>query len=68
MDKPLAFIALYKHMTVLSEVHAAHNVTSVRDNPVWRRPRGSHKIHDKPVSEPCPEEGAWRLVQGVPRD
>ena len=67
-------LRLYGHVARYPEVDPAHRVVSVRDNPVWRRPRGRPQLSWLgQVDESCQEllrmgrGPAWRLARRNPR-
>ncbi len=67
-------LRLYGHVARYSEVDRAHWVVSVRDNPVWRRPRGRPQLSClEQVDESCQEllrmgrGPAWSLARKNPR-
>lgn len=67
-------LRLYGHVARYPEVDPAHRVVSVRDNPVWRRPRGRPQLSWlEQVDESCGEllrmgrGPAWRLARRNPR-
>ncbi len=67
-------LRLYGHVASYLEVDPAHWVVSVRDNPVWRRPRGRSQLSWlEQVDESCQEllrmerGPAWRLARKNPR-
>ncbi len=75
-SRPITFMVLerqlrlYGHVACYTEVYSAHRVESVRDNPVWRRPRGRPKLSWlEQVDESCQEllwmgKGpAWKLAR-----
>ncbi len=67
-------LRLYGHVAHYPEVDPAHQVISVRGNPVWRRPRGRPQLSLlEQVDESCQEllrvgrGPAWRLARRNPR-
>ncbi len=49
-------LRLYGHVACYQEVDPAHRVVSVRDNPVWKRPRGRPQLPWlEQVDESCQE-------------
>ena len=68
-------LRLYGHVARFPEVDPAHRVLSVRDNPVWRRPRGRPRSSwlGQVDASCCEELGmrrgpAWRLARVNPRE
>ncbi len=67
-------LRLYGHVARYPEVDPAHRVVSVRDDLVWRRPRGCPQLSWlEQVDESCQEllkmgrGPAWRLARRNPR-
>ncbi len=64
-------LRLYGHVARYPEVDLAHRVESIRDNPVWRRPRGRPLLWLEQVDESCQElltmgrGPGWRLAGGT---
>ncbi len=67
-------LRLHGHVARYPEIDSAHRAVSVRDNPVWRRPRGRRQLSWlEQVDESCQEllkmgrGPAWRLARRNPR-
>ncbi len=67
-------LRLYEYVARYPELDPAHRVLSVRDNPVWRRPRGRPQLlWLEQVDKSCQEllrigrGPAWRLARRNPR-